>query len=330
MGNCTGCEQDLQVTSLLSSESPITNEIDKKQLAPVFNPQDHYFWIDGQFLTDIEQFKKRDILMYLLHVRASNTKFGNCSTVSYLKARSTMGLTYMAVDASNDFLILKRLLEKNSKKSIRVLNYPQSLGENSSRATIRRDMSFSIDGRIFIPSKIVDSGLLKDLSPLQLKVLLYLYKNCHWAECMGVDFQAVQAWNPKYKTGIREEKGKLSVAEPKGWVLHPQVKSLFGKGIYEVLNEFMGRKLFRLFPIVIKRDPDDPMIESVVRAIDSISVPHYTDGEIARDNNVYPIKPLEADCRVVWALMPCYAAKNDDYRTYLKRLDVQGICVECY
>lgn len=311
----------------------------------VLDPKKHYFWLDRRlaYLAP-EALSKKGFLLYLLYARSCNPKWLNCSMASYEAAREAVGLPRLAVDSAREELVQKGFIKlrpdvkpgRFKTTPVEVLPFP-SPDNSIDKPGEGRCLKKTTEPVMFLPSCLVDGKFLKGLSLFELRTLLFLYAHCRLAECLGVDFQIVHAWNRDYRQGVKKTikrwgeespswragKEYLEVAEPKQWWVSEEMCSVLGSGVYQALNSLLDRTLITLEPVVIWQDPEDSDIGEARR---DCFVSFGENGEKGF-RWIYWIYGLEAGERVVWVVMPKLLAENSEYKAFVKRWEeeTQGV-----
>ncbi len=307
--------------------------------AEKLSPEEHYFWVDRTFLHFLRNIlSKKAILLYLLYARSCNPKQMQCSMVSYTSAQKCVGLSHHAFDAARQELIDKNLIKLRPDIktgyfkviAVEVLPMPSPGTGSLTPPEHIRSIEKAENSAILLPSQLLDESKLKNLMVLELLMLVFLYANCRWGECLGIDFQVVHAFNFSIPEGLVYTKkvfgegfhhslqGKpcYQVLKSQRWRVSEALLSSYGKNIGETLNSLVKKELFYAVPAMVRTDPEDRDIGEVVHEVFPGLVRFQGEGENYKRK--YRLGPIDLDGgeRVVWILRPVYCVNNQGYLIY--------------
>lgn len=308
-----------------------------------FLPVSHYFKVDKRILEIVDRsISKKALFVYLLHCRRANPKKNlGCSMAGYQNAKKCLGIaekeTYLlALEELQTKHLIKKRPDVGTRQlrteAIEVLSFPlydkktKQFSVNNAKEHDHRTYNRDEDSYIIMPSIIIDSGHLKDLSVQGIFALLWLYSETKMLEYWGVNHNFLYAINTTYSKGYVHytvfgegysekifKKNCVHAVHPNKYVL-PSIK--FQGNFAEALNEVKDKGLFELVPIIIRYDPEDNDMLEIIDEIFRGFIEFETKEE---SKNLYLIVQPGINDKIIWILRPIYAVQTPDLAPYTSR-----------
>lgn len=271
----------------------------------------HYFWIDKEFVTKlIEDFQNGTaidqamLLGYFLHLRSCNPKQENKSFAGEKKCLEVFGFGNPYFKEANDRLESVKLITKGASRGVYKSCYRVLSGKGDGQE--RGSKNDNADA-VFLPSNLIDDGVLKDMYYEEIIALLLIYLNLNLRSSYGVDWRFVHIKDEMVASDKQTKKGENLFKIKR--LLWPNDKEIIASEMAKkYLSQIMGFKeagLIEWLPVVIERKTWDANIITVLGEL-----PIYD-----RERVWTELKPNQS---VFWIIRPIdkYLPKNEMYRNF--------------